>query len=49
MKWVVTAAEMRNIDARTINTIGIPAVTLMERAGLEIVDSCISVLGPVSG
>ncbi len=49
MKWVVTAQEMRNIDSRAINTIGIPGYSLMERAGLEVVESCLDDFGPVSG
>ncbi|MCH7781886.1 NAD(P)H-hydrate dehydratase [candidate division KSB1 bacterium] len=49
MKWVVTAREMRNIDERTINKIGIPGAVLMERAGLQIVESCMSIFGSLTG
>ncbi|MFC1556413.1 NAD(P)H-hydrate dehydratase [candidate division KSB1 bacterium] len=49
MKWVVTAEEMRNIDSRTIKTIGIPGTTLMERAGLEVMEVILAVSGPVAG
>jgi len=49
MKWVATAKEMRSIDSRTINKIGIPASTLMERAGLEVVNACIEKYGSVAG
>ncbi|MFC1477751.1 NAD(P)H-hydrate dehydratase [candidate division KSB1 bacterium] len=47
MKWVVTADEMRNIDKRTIENIGIPGSTLMERAGLEVVDAVLDIFGSV--
>jgi NAD(P)H-hydrate epimerase len=33
---IVTAEEMRNIDRHTIDTIGIPALVLMENAGREV-------------
>lgn len=49
MKWVVTANEMRSIDDRAIKKIGIPSTTLMERAGLEVVESCISSAGSAAG
>ncbi|MFC1564602.1 NAD(P)H-hydrate dehydratase [candidate division KSB1 bacterium] len=42
MKWVVTSDEMRSIDSRAINRIGIPGTTLMERAGLETVSYIMS-------
>lgn len=35
---VVTAAEMRRLDDLTINTHGVPSLTLMERAGQGVVD-----------
>ena len=44
MKWVVTAEEMRHIDTRAIEKIGIPASTLMERAGIEVATRCLSLL-----
>ena len=44
MKWVVTAEEMRRIDSRAIEKIGIPASTLMERAGLVVADKCLSLI-----
>lgn len=34
---VVTSQEMRDIDSRTINEIGVPGVILMENAGLAVV------------
>jgi len=49
MKWVVTAKEMRSIDERTISQIGIPGAVLMERAGLQVVESCLSIFGSLSG
>jgi len=47
MKWVVTADEMRSIDTRTINKVGIPGSTLMERAGLEVVNAILDMFGSV--
>ncbi|NOY64547.1 MAG: NAD(P)H-hydrate dehydratase [Nitrospirae bacterium] len=41
---VVTASEMREIDRKTIEEVGIPSMVLMERAGLSVVrrimDNC---------
>jgi len=34
---VVTSQEMRDIDSRTINEVGIPGIILMENAGLAVV------------
>jgi len=34
---LVSAAQMRNIDARAINTFGIPGIVLMENAALAVV------------
>ncbi|CAM4455363.1 NAD(P)H-hydrate dehydratase [Paenibacillus tarimensis] len=36
--YVVTAAEMRRLDAETIGTLGIPSVVLMENAGKALAD-----------
>lgn len=36
MKYVVTAAEMRQYDANTMERTGIPGMVLMERAALEV-------------
>ena len=36
--WLVTAAEMRGLDARTINDYGIPGMVLMEAAGLGVAE-----------
>ena len=35
---LVTAAEMRELDARTIEEVGVPGEVLMERAGVGIAD-----------
>ena len=37
MQYIVTKNEMQSIDAYTIDTIGIPAAVLMERAALVLV------------
>ena len=34
--YIVTAAEMRNIDQRTIETYRVPGIVLMENAGLQL-------------
>jgi NAD(P)H-hydrate epimerase len=36
---IVTAAEMKALDARTIHVMGVPSMVLMERAALAIVDA----------
>ena len=38
---IVTAAEMREIDRRTVEELGIPALTLMENAGAAVADFCL--------
>ncbi len=48
MKWVVTSEEMRNIDTRAITKIGIPGTTLMERAGLQVIDTVLDITGAVT-
>ncbi len=42
---VVTSQEMRDIDSRTINEIGIPGIILMENAGLAVGQAVKDVLG----
>ena len=37
MRGVVTAAEMKALDANTIEKAGIPSLVLMERAALQTV------------
>ncbi len=49
MKWVVTSDEMRSIDTRAIEQIGIPGTTLMERAGLETVDYMVDLFELLAG
>ncbi len=39
MKYVVTAQEMRRYDANTVEKIGIPAMVLMERAALALLEA----------
>ncbi|HUS68476.1 MAG TPA: NAD(P)H-hydrate dehydratase, partial [Kofleriaceae bacterium] len=39
MQYVVTAAEMRAIDAATIEEIGLPGAVLMENAGRAVADA----------
>ena len=36
MDYTVTGAQMKQIDADTINRIGIPSMVLMERAALAV-------------
>ena len=46
---LATAAQMRELDRKTIEDIGIPGMVLMENAGRGTVDWMQSVLGPVRG
>lgn len=39
---VVTASQMREMDKRTINKVGIPGTVLMERAGLKAFEQIVS-------
>jgi NAD(P)H-hydrate epimerase len=39
MDKIVTAAEMKALDARTIHAMGVPSMVLMERAALATVDA----------
>ena len=39
MKYLVTAKEMRRFDTNTIEKIGIPAIVLMERAALAVLEA----------
>ena len=53
MEYVVTAAEMRAIDAATIDGIGLPGAVLMENAGRAVADAVVDELaaagdGPVA-
>lgn len=45
---VVTAGEMREIDRRTIEDIGIPGIVLMENAGRAVADAAGRVLGSLT-
>lgn len=46
---VATAEQMRELDRRTIEDIGVPGMVLMENAGRGTVDCMCELLGPVSG
>ncbi len=45
MQYVVTAAEMRALDAATIDEIGLPGAVLMENAGRAVADEALAILG----
>jgi hydroxyethylthiazole kinase-like uncharacterized protein yjeF len=49
MTKIVTAAQMQELDRRTISEAGIPATTLMERAGIGVVSCLEHRWGPVRG
>ena len=49
MKHVVTAAEMRAIDAATIDGVGLPGAVLMENAGRAVAQVVLEELGQVGG
>src|SRR5205085_1135599 len=38
---IVTAAEMREIDRRTVEEFGVPSLTLMENAGSAVAEFCL--------
>lgn len=42
MEKIITAEKMRQLDAHTINEIGIPSLVLMERAALAVRDEVIT-------
>lgn len=42
MTHAITVEESRQLDAKTINEIGIPSLVLMERAGLKIYENMIN-------
>ena len=46
---VATAQQMRNIDERAIQHIGIPGIALMEKAGSGTVDTISRYFGPIRG
>ena len=39
MKKIVTSSEMKEIERRTIEEIGIPSLVLMERAAMQVVSA----------
>ncbi len=49
MKYVVSAVEMRAIDAATIEGIGLPGAVLMENAGRAVADAVMEELGGRTG
>ena len=44
MNWLVTAAQMKQIDQTSIKEVGIPSVVLMERAALAVTDRALQFL-----
>lgn len=42
MKYVISGTDLRQVDKYTIDTIGIPALVLMERAALTVAEKIIS-------
>jgi len=46
---LVTSEEMRRIDRKAIEEIGIPSIVLMENAGLKIADAIEKKYGPLKG
>lgn len=46
---LATAAEMRELDRRTIEEYGIPGIVLMENAGRGAVQAMVDAWGPVAG
>jgi NAD(P)H-hydrate epimerase len=49
MQPVATAAEMRALDAATIEQIGLPGAVLMETAGRAVAAAVMRALGPATG
>lgn len=49
MRLVITSEQMREIDRRTIEEVGIPGIILMENAGLGTVDLIEEVLSELGG
>lgn len=39
MEEIVTGKQMKELDAYTIETMGVPSLVLMERAGLQVFES----------
>lgn len=46
---LATAAEMRELDRRTVEEYGIPGIVLMENAGRGLVDEVVRSWGPAAG
>ena len=44
MRYLVTGDEMRTYDKNTIETLQIPALVLMERAALSVVEELLSLI-----
>ncbi len=49
MQKLTTAAEMREMDRRTIEDYGVPSIVLMENAALRVVDVIAERYGPLKG
>ena len=45
MRTLVTAKQMKAVDAHTIHTIGIPSMVLMERAALWVAEEAGALAG----
>ena len=45
MRTLVTAKQMKAVDAHTIHTIGIPSMVLMERAALWVAEEAEALAG----
>lgn len=41
MKYILDAAQMKEVDSYSINTVGIPSVVLMERAALSVTEQIV--------
>ena len=49
MQKLTTAAQMREMDRRTIEDYGVPSIVLMENAALRVVDIIAERFGPLKG
>ena len=49
MQKLTTAAQMRELDRRTIEDYGVPSIVLMENAALRVVDVINERFGPLAG
>ena len=49
MLKLTTAAQMREMDRRTIEDYGVPSIVLMENAALRVVEVIAERYGPLKG